>query len=190
MMLEVVLVSTFAFIAMTSCTLDSVCNHTPVDQGDHQSIQIAQLEAIRCQIIVLKTNHADSMAAIVKVHNDTMNMQDKILNAIKSISQNYNFISIVGFCVSSIIFALIFKSIVASVWFYTVQKSDRLAEFLMFLSNLKARWWNSALPTYHTVDQYRDSRPVPTLLVIIRCCSCKKFVTERTDDMQLRRVDV
>lgn len=183
-MIEVVLL-TLSIFAYAFCTLDPVCNQTPIDQGDSESIQIAQLNAIRCQILVLERNHAAAMEAITSVHNKTMFMQQNILDTIKTITSNYSIIQVIQWCLFSLVFAWLSKLLFSCVWFYVVQKSDRIAEFLMLLSNLKARWWNSALPTYDTVDQYRDSRPVPTLLVIIRCCGCKKL-TVRTESLEMR----
>lgn len=188
-MIEVVLLVTLSLIACVYCTLDPVCNQTPIDQGDSDSIQIAQLNAIKCQIVVLERNHAAAMEAITSVHNNSMYMQRNILDAIKTITSNYSILNVIQWCLFSLVFAWLSKLLFSCVWFYVVQKSDRVAEFLMLLSNLKARWWNSALPTYDTVDQYRDTRPVPTLLVIIRCCGCKTVRTE-SFDMQSRRIDI
>lgn len=188
-MIQDVLIIMLAFIAYAFCTLDPVCNQTPIDQGDPETIQIAQLNAIRCQITVLERNHAAAMEAIVSVHNNTMSMQQRILDTIKTIHSDYSIIHVIEWCLFSIVFAWFSKLICVCVWYYIVQKSDRVAEFLMLLSNLKARWWNSALPTYDTVDQYRDSRPVPTLLVIVRCCDCKSVRTESIR-MVSRRIDI
>lgn len=161
-------------IVISSYAHDPVCNQTPFDQGDPESIQVAQLNAIRCQITVLERNHAASINAIQNVHNETQRSFSKILDTILKLKPRTSILSIIGYCVISIVSMYLLKSLSAVLWYSLVQRSDRLAEYLMLLSNLRARWWNSASPVYSTVDHYRDSFPVPILLVIIRCCRCSK----------------
>lgn len=155
---------------------DIKCNLTPIDQGDPNSIQLAQLDMIRCQTMILEQNHRTSMNTVRQVHNDSLFVQNKILETLTSIVNNkkFNFVEMIGWIICSLLFVTFVKMIGAVAWYITVQKSDRIAELLILLSNLKARWWNSALPVYESIEHYRSLQPIPTLLVVVYCCRCYK----------------
>lgn len=151
-----------------------VCQYTPVDGGDPESVQKAQLDAIKCLIETNRMLSKDSVDAIKTMHNDSVNLQQMILKAIKSgPSTSYSVGNIIGYTLTSILITFIFYQFCKISWYLLVQRFDNIANLLLGFHNLRARWWNSAIPSLNTLEELRQSQPVPPLLVVIYCCRCK-----------------
>lgn len=157
-----------------------VCKYTPTDSGDPESVQVAQLNAIQCLIETNRLQFKDGVDAIRSLHNDTVQIQLLILNAIKSQSStnsSYSLSSIIGYILLSLVFSLIFHQMLKILWYFAIQKIDRIANLLLVYYHCRALI-SSASPSYDTLEDMRRSQPVPTLLVAIYCCRCKDIPSD------------
>jgi hypothetical protein len=150
-----------------------VCEYTPIDGGDPESVQLAQLNAINCLIKINQLQFKDGIDAIKSMHNDSMKLNFMILNALNKNQGSYSVGTIIGYFFFSILCSSFLYQLCKIIWFLIIQKVDRIATFLLVYHHLKAQWWDSASPTYDTLESMRRSQPVPFLLVVLKCCRCK-----------------
>lgn len=149
-----------------------VCKYTPVDGGDPESVQLAQLDAIKCLIETNQMQFKDGTDAIRSMHNDSVKIQTMILNALQKQQASNTFGTIIGYFILSILISISFHQLCKIIWYYMVQKLDRIANLVLAYYHLKALV-NSASPSFNTLEELRQAQPVPILLVIIYCCRCK-----------------
>lgn len=160
-------------IVITVIAQVPMCNNITYDVGDPESIQLAQLEALRCLSTANTEQFKNLLASIERMHADTISVQNNTIDAIKQARKPTSLGSILGYIILSLIFSYLFCSIMKLIWFLIVQKVDCIAEILWACQNARHQWWNSATPSFDTLDAYRRSRPIPLLLVVICCCRCK-----------------
>ena len=100
-MLVRIIVIFVAFVCIESGAIASPCNDVVVDEGDPTTIQLAQLQAIRCLIETSARQHLE------------------ILNAIKEISvappSQTNFYDVLIVLISSLVFVWFTKLVVRTV---------------------------------------------------------------------------
>lgn len=149
-----------------------LCQLLPVDPGDPDSIQRAQLALTKCQIDSNNAQFNRAIDAIILLHNDSISFQAQLMNAIASFRRGTTISEIIGYSFLSILITTFFYQFLKIIWFLAVQHVDCLAELLMLLQHLRSSG-NSAIPTYDTKEDYRRTRSVPILLVAIRCCGSK-----------------
>lgn len=149
-----------------------LCQLSPVDPGDPESIQRAQLVLMKCQIDSNNAQFNRAIDAITSLHNDSIIFQAQLMNAIASFRRGTTIPEIFGYSILSILITTVFYQILKIIWFLSVQHVDCLAELLMLLQHLRSSG-NSAIPTYDTKDEFRRARSVPILLVAFRCCGKK-----------------
>lgn len=160
----------------------SACNITPIDIGDPNSVAIAQLDTIKCQILTSQIQHADTLEAIKHVSNLTSKNQQLIVDAIARIAPASS-LSVTGAVIYTLVTALIIlflKLLCSVVWYVIIQRFDSVAECVLYSEYLWARWRDPHNPVnMRTLEEFRTSRPVPILLVFIKCCACKQLPDRR-----------
>lgn len=150
-----------------------VCKYTPINGGDPESVQEAQLDAIKCLIETNRLNFKDGIDAIRSMHNDSLLIQNLILKSInKTNTQSTSIGTMISYFILSILISIICHQVCKILWYFVIQKIDRIANFLMVYYHCRALI-NSASPSYNTLEDMRRAQPMPTLLVAIYCCRCK-----------------
>lgn len=140
----------FAIIALTK---SFECNHTAVDVDDPITIQLAQLDAIKCQIAAAAKQHTETLAAIssIRQQQPSTSVSDILL---------YIFFSLVV--------TFVVRQIFRSLWCYFVLKNDRVARFVIMgqrCMHLDLRPVSS-----HDLQEYRTNLEPPCLLMTYKCC--------------------
>jgi len=154
------------------------CQIPIVDPFDPQTAENAQLEMIRCLMKMNNYNTKLVTDAILQVHNGSFNINSKILEHIIKLEQktnfNYTINDVIIYCVLTIVVTYIVKKISSVLLYLAIMKSDSFGGTLAAVANLRSWFYPSQAQV--TLESYRSSRPVPTLLVILRCC-CPKGPT-------------
>lgn len=143
----------FAIVAL--CT--SICNHTAIDLSDPISLQLAQLDAIKCQIEVAKQQHTETLAAISGIR--------------KAMKQPTNIYDVLLYILSSCVFMLVLQQAVQTILFYLRLQNDTFAKLMIYGNRcMSLRFSNLTEPTPRDIEEYRKQLSPPFSAYLCLCC--------------------
>lgn len=146
----IIILYLFAFLALTQ---SFVCNYTIVDEDDPTTIQLAQLDAIKCQIAAAAKQHSETLAAISSIqhHADSVNVS-----------------SVLYYLFLSLIFTFMIQQICKTIWCLLVLKNDKFAR--MVVSGRRCVHLDFNPISSHDIQMYRENLDIPCILMTYKCC--------------------
>lgn len=148
-----------AFVCFLSGAIASLCKDVVVDEGDPTTIQLAQLNAIRCLIETSARQHHETLATIREI-------------SVAPPSQT-NFYDVLMYLISSIVFIWLVKLVVRTGWYCVQMKSRRVVDLVLAV-HLLLRTAGLTNRHYATVDDYRSSLTPPWTVKCYHCLKCRQ----------------
>lgn len=143
----------FAIVALCA----SFCNHTAIDLSDPISLQLAQLDAIKCQIEVAKQQHTETLAAISGIR--------------KAMKQPTNIYDVLLYLLSSCVFMLVLQQAVQTILFYLRLRNDTFAKLMIYGNRcMSLRFSDLIEPTPRDIEEYRKQLSPPFSAYLCLCC--------------------
>lgn len=144
----------FAFALISSAF---VCNYTNVDENDPETVQLAQLDAIKCLIVAAKQQHAETLSAISSIA--------------QRIPRPTNFNDVIITIFSSFLGLFIISQVVRSAWYYALVNFDALVE--LNVSGRRCMRFDIRPTTPEDIMEFRNNLKPPLLSYVCWCC-CRR----------------
>lgn len=156
-----------AFFASAFCS-SLLCNTTTVDESDPITLQLAQLDAIKCQIAAASKQHTETLSAIEGIR--------------RLLPRQTNLYDVLIYLFSSLFGIVIVQQVVKCVYYYLRLTNDNLAIMCILCRRLISLEMNFRDPTPGEIEEYRKqlSPPVSAYLCIC-CCKGRPRATARAD---------
>lgn len=151
-----------------------MCNYSTVDTSDPATVQLAQLEAIKCLILT----------------NEVQN--EKVLDTIRNItsadthSSSSSLLSIVCYSIGSITVMYILSLTVRSIWYIILLKNDNVADTMNELRRCR-NIVSGDDGAHMTRDDYRKQASRPWPVTCLQCCGLCNAHTRR-DELTLQQL--
>jgi hypothetical protein len=152
------------FAACCTAFYISGCNVTTVDEDDPITLELAKLDAIRCQIEASRQQHLETLAAITGIKN--------------MIPRPTNMYDVLLYCFSSIFIVTLFSQALRCVYYYTLIRSDRIASVLWLVKQCPTTDIRSPSPAELAEFRIHLSKPV-----LAYCMCCLGRTVGRMDEM-------
>lgn len=149
-----------------------VCNIPRSDPDDPVSIQVAQLELIKCQIAASKDQALVALENAKLQHSETL---AAIKDVSKKIPRATNIYDLLIYIFSSLLVSFIMFQALKCAWYYAKIKSDGIAIWCILVSRCVVRGPLNIgnLPDPSELEAYRDNLSPPLSAYLCLCC-CKR----------------
>lgn len=149
------------------CTALSLlrCNMTTVDEDDPTTIQLAQLDAIKCQMELTAANHRETLQAISDVS--------------KKIPRSTNGYDVLLYCFSSFFGLISIHQILKCVWYFTLMRVDFPAVVCWSIQRCPTN--DFRYPNPQELEEYRNRLSTPWSAYLCNCCFRKRRADERIE---------
>lgn len=148
-----------ACLSVLSGQIASTCKSVVVDEADPATIQLAQLEAIRCLIETSARQHSETLSAIQSI-------------SVAPPSRT-NFYDVLIVLITSVTFIWLMRLVVKTGWYCVQMKSRRVVELLIAVHQV-LHVVGLANRVYATVDDYRSNLTPPWTVKCYRCLQCRQ----------------
>lgn len=155
---------TFVLIATIASSLlatTPLCNFTQPDTEDPDTLELAKIDLLKCQMELNAKQHRETLAAIKEIGTKTRTKTSRL-----SISD-----VLVTICVTSITLYVL-RLLCRTVWYVLIHRFDNLAE-LMVLGQSCGTTIGLNGPSYANIQEYRTRLKTPWIVTCYKCCRCR-----------------